>query len=172
MVNEYSRKTFVNGVIPDEDSLNQLSENIAYLLELLGIKSSAQPSSNQTLSNGDKINFETEEWDLGSNYDAPNSKFVAPVDGYYRVTGILRFSSGIVSDAKYYASNVYINGVNNSKAVLTQSGSTTFFGTETVMTVHLEADDYVELYLGTNSGTTQQLDATGCLFQVELVGVD
>ena len=49
-------------------------------------------ASNQTYSGGQpKVTFEHEAFDIGSNYDTSNSRFVAPVSGVYFFQSILRF---------------------------------------------------------------------------------
>ena len=56
---------------------------------IVGSSFSAYQSSQQTgISNGvnTKINFQTEEWDLNSDYDTSNSRFTPTVAGYYQIT--------------------------------------------------------------------------------------
>jgi len=59
------------------------------------------------------IRFNTENWDTGSDFNTSTFKFTAPADGYYKVTGTLRFQSGGVGNQL----NVHI--YKNSTAVTT-----------------------------------------------------
>lgn len=54
-------------------------------------------NSNQTNATGDGtivyIPFDTENFDVGSNYDTTNHKYIAPEDGYYLVNGAVEVSN-------------------------------------------------------------------------------
>jgi hypothetical protein len=56
-----------------------------------------------------KITFTTEDWDIGSHYDAANSRFQPSVAGKYRLTAVVNFSTGL-ADAGQYIVAIYKNG--------------------------------------------------------------
>ena len=71
-------------------------------------------ASNQTYSGGQpKVTFEHEAFDIGSNYDTSNSRFVAPVSGVYFFQSILRFV-GDANTLDYGKVMLFINGSINS----------------------------------------------------------
>ena len=71
-------------------------------------------ASNQTYSGGQpKITFEHEVFDIGSNYDTSNSRFVAPVSGVYFFQSTLRFV-GDNNTLDYGKLMLFINGSINS----------------------------------------------------------
>ena len=71
-------------------------------------------ASNQTYSGGQpKVTFEHEAFDIGSNYDTSNSRFVAPVSGVYFFQSILRFV-GDNNTLDYGKLMLFINGSINS----------------------------------------------------------
>ena len=71
-------------------------------------------ASNQTYSGGQpKVTFEHETFDIGSNYDTSNSRFVAPVSGVYFFQSILRFV-GDNNTLDYGKVMLFINGSINS----------------------------------------------------------
>ena len=71
-------------------------------------------ASNQTYSGGQpKVTFEHETFDIGSNYDTSNSRFVAPVSGVYFFQSILRFV-GDNNTLDYGKLMLFINGSINS----------------------------------------------------------
>lgn len=80
---------------------------------ILPITSLSQPymarvymAGDQTAGGGyEKLNFDSETFDIGSNYDTTNKRFVCPVVGYYRISGcFLTYTTG---GARVY---IYVNG--------------------------------------------------------------
>ena len=67
--------------------------------------------NHQSVSNGANtlVTWDTELWDIGSNFDLSNNKFVAPINGIYHFDCILRFtaSSGTMDICRLSA---YLNG--------------------------------------------------------------
>lgn len=56
------------------------------------------------------LQFDTENYDIGSNFDTGNHKFVCPIDGFYLVAGQCGWrDAGLVAD-KQYAVAIYKNG--------------------------------------------------------------
>ena len=63
---------------------------------------------NLVSGNWTKINYDSESYDIGSNYDTTNKRFVAPITGYYLVSHSVYFAN-IIPDHNYY-SGIYVNG--------------------------------------------------------------
>lgn len=105
-------------------------------------------------STGTKLLYQTEEFDIGGCYDAPNSKFIPNVAGYYQINaayevggsngtrGILLYKNG---SAYKYGSNYLTAGDVISGAWLVYLNGTT---------------DYIEIYGIQGVGTTQTQLAT------------
>lgn len=95
----------------------------------------------------DKINLNTTVYDVGSNFDTTNHKFVAPVTGLYKIKGIVHFTA--ITATKLYQSAIYQNG--SAVAYAKQHSSTTDDISVTVETeIFLTQNDYVELYANPN----------------------
>ena len=104
-------------------------------------------ASNQTYSGGQpKVTFEHETFDIGSNYDTSNSRFVAPVSGVYFFQSILRF----VADNQtldYGKLMLFINGSINSD-LFQYNVRTDYMQNSHVngsCLVQLNANDYAEI---------------------------
>ena len=104
-------------------------------------------ASNQTYSGGQpKVTFEHEAFDIGSNYDTSNSRFVAPVSGVYFFQSILRFV-GDNNTLDYGKVMLFINGSINSD-LFQYNVRTDYMQNSHVngsCLVQLHANDYAEI---------------------------
>ena len=104
-------------------------------------------ASNQTYSGGQpKVTFEHETFDIGSNYDTSNSRFVAPVSGVYFFQSILRFV-GDNNTLDYGKVMLFINGSINSD-LFQYNVRTDYMQNSHVngsCLVQLNANDYAEI---------------------------
>ena len=104
-------------------------------------------ASNQTYSGGQpKVTFEHEAFDIGSNYDTSNSRFVAPVSGVYFFQSILRFV-GDNNTLDYGKVMLFINGSINSD-LFQYNVRTDYMQNSHVngsCLVQLNANDYAEI---------------------------
>ena len=100
-----------------------------------------------------KVVFEHEAFDIGSNYDASNSKFVAPIAGIYHFNILLRAvaNGGTMDYVQYY---LYKNGSLYSDIGQMQTSSNNMANSHLGggLTVQLAASDEIEIY-GAISGT-------------------
>jgi len=87
---------------PDVYSANQNSYGFVHLIskpytavnDFIGARAYlAVQQSNITHDTTTKILLDTEDYDVGSNYDLANSKFVTPYAGYYQITGQAEFGT-------------------------------------------------------------------------------
>lgn len=110
------------------------------------------------LSNGDKINFDVEDYDPGSNYDTTNSRFTAPVAGVYAVSVHTTFNGG--SADKRYGWSIKLNGTTDvsQHLVHTSSLSAGYCGATDLL--ELAQGDYIEVFYNTHdSGDTADIGA-------------
>ena len=100
-----------------------------------------------------KVLFDTESYDIGSDYDVANKRFVAPVTGYYLVNvNIGYFVTGMVADKKYYA-GIYVNGALYS-ANISQASIVSDHTASVSDIVYVEAGQYIEGYTRHVAGAT------------------
>jgi hypothetical protein len=116
---------------------------------------SAYPSATQSISAGTwtKMQFNTEEWDIGSYYDnATNYRYQPLVAGYYHITGSAE-SNAVAQN--YYLCSVYKNGSQYSYGSNYPASASAGPGAIVSTLVYLNGStDYVELWaIGTNAWT-------------------
>ena len=110
-------------------------------------------SSNQTLTNGqfDKITFDSETYDTGSNF--ASNKFTVAVAGYYYIELKVDFDYGgeVPNDKKC---KIQKNGSTNlSEGFMNGDGHP--YGSVTTSTIaNLAVDDYIEAYAYVQNGTS------------------
>ena len=129
---------------------------------------SAIPSGDQSIANATwvKGEFATEQWDVGSNYDTSNHKFVAPADGKYMFRWGFTFSDAFSSTEKM-ETFMYINGSGYYRG----GGGQVWGGTDhsvqrvTGIAVDLSTDDYVEVFVVQHTGGSENLNGDRCFFQ-------
>ena len=131
----------------------------------IGPAFSAYISSTQTISAGTftKAQFNTEEFDTNSNYDATtNYRFTPTVAGYYQITVCVQKTSSAtdIQTLIYKNGSAFKNGVtptSTSSAIVTalvyMNGST----------------DYVEGYVYMGSGGATTTTASSSYFQASMV---
>ena len=100
-----------------------------------------------------KMLFSNEVYDTDNNYDATNSKFVAPVDGYYHIGSQIMWQNK--SDTGSWQIQIRVNGTNSSPfnantGYYTQTGVSS---SKINAVIQLSANDYVEIYSYQNIST-------------------
>ena len=113
----------------------------------------ATKSSSQSVSSGSwtKITFDNTEWDENSEWDTTNSKFVVPEDGYYLIStslGISNPTAGYMYDIAIYKNGGEVRGC------AIHSNSTTNITPQITDVLKLSKDDYIEVYLYHNTGSS------------------
>lgn len=116
-------------------------------------KFKAYLGTNQTsVGDGTKIQFDTESYDLNTNYDnATNYRYTAPVNGYYLVNCQLVFSSP--TDQVRYGVDLKLNGSSTIHLHLTQASGTSAIYSLASSIHSLSAGDYLEVFASITSGT-------------------
>jgi len=135
-------------------------------------KAAAYVSASQTISSNTwtKVNFDTEHYDPGNNFDTTNKRFTAPVAGYYLITSLIGYSS--VQDQKRYISAIYQNGSRIKTFYTVASGTTNAYCSLSAI-VYLDANDYVEIWTYHDATASQSLDGQSLFsdFSVHLLSV-
>lgn len=124
------------------------------------ILSAAQTISNSTFT---KIQFDTEIFDGGGDYDTTNHRFTAPVTGYYRIDMSLRYVNGDVGDEKATLVQPYVNGSayptnGDMTGYDIVSGANSLANPRVSGLVYAEAGQYIECYTWHNAGANADVD--------------
>lgn len=90
-----------------------------------------------------KANLDTELYDIGSNFDTTNKRFVAPLTGYYQVNAKATFKDPVAD--KRVGLSIYVNGVSYDVR-LSHTSSTSYAYASVSSLVYLQAGQYIELY--------------------------
>jgi len=90
-----------------------------------------------------KVNLDTENYDVGSDFDTTNKRFIAPVSGYYQVNSGIYFY-GITVD-KRVQTHIYVNGASYASGMVT-NGSLPGIICNVSDIVYCTAGQYIELY--------------------------
>jgi len=128
---------------------------------------SAYQSSGQTLSTNTftKIQFQTEEFDTNSNYDAAtNYRFTPNVAGYYKISASLSLNA---SNAGINLT-IYKNG-SLFKRLQNTYNTTTFAASGSVLIYFNGSTDYAEVYSQTSTGQLLEASLAATWFQGILV---
>jgi hypothetical protein len=103
-----------------------------------------------------KVQLNGESYDPGNNFDSvTNFRFVAPVTGYYMVTGAVGYATS--TDVKRYIASIYVNGSEVAEGGMQASTSATLEPAVSDI-ILLTATDYVELYTFQESGGAQNIN--------------
>ena len=131
----------------------------------------AYPSASTSCTNVTytQITLGNEAYDIGGDFDTANSKFVAPVDGYYQINAAVNLSS--VADGSRIICAVYKNGGEILNGQTTMGKATDNSSTIAGM-FYLLAGDEIKLYCYQDSGTAQgtTTNASRTFLNVVLVG--
>lgn len=93
-----------------------------------------------------KVLLDGESYDVGSNYDATNKRYVAPVTGYYHVSTCVTFTSTVAD--KLYFSYIYVDGAAASLAYSSNgSDASAYHSIVNSDQVYAVAGQYIELYV-------------------------
>lgn len=107
-------------------------------------------SSSQTflgLNDDVKINFDTVDYDLNSNFNTTTNRFVATTAGYYRISGSYHGSTS--SPLAFFSFDIAVNGTYVRRS---NSDNDAYGSINSV--VYLNINDYVELNFSHGAGIT------------------
>jgi hypothetical protein len=100
-----------------------------------------------------KINFNNISVNTGNHYDGTNDRFVAPVTGKYFISWCVNAYSGNV-ESRYIAARLYKNGAEHRTVhgqMAAASGSSDYAAAPGSIVVHLNVNDYLEVFVDTAS---------------------
>lgn len=121
----------------------------------------AYRGTSQTISTSTptKVQFNTEVYDSGSNYDnATNYRYTAPSTGYYSVTSALRVSN--IGNGDLVSLHVRVNGTTVAQQRKDVYDGTVVDTLETTVVLSLTASDYVEIFVE-SSDSSYTVEAGG-----------
>ena len=93
------------------------------------------------------ITLQTENYDVGSDFNTGTYRFVAPVNGYYAVSACVGFST--IADQKTYQAILNYNGTDGAYSMVSSSGTGPIRLQISDIT-YLTAGQYIELQGRTN----------------------
>ena len=115
-------------------------------------------SGNQYVSDNHTIQFDTEEIDVGGNFNTSNYTFTAPINGYYRMHAhvYVRTISGTDAMVQYKVNGSDYNGINIGSSIYGysyhNSGGEHHHSVDVPLIMKLTANDAVTVYI-TTAGT-------------------
>ena len=124
------------------------------------VGSSAYLGASQVITTGvtTKIDYDTERYDLGGNYDAvTNQRFVPPVTGEYIVTAMAKGAPG---DQKRLQLSIFVAGVVVLIRRINASGTGDLATSITAILQLTATTDYVEIFVFHDKGSDMTLGGT------------
>lgn len=96
-----------------------------------------------------KINLNAESYDIGSDFDTGNYRYVAPVTGYYQVDACVTWESADFS-AGTYITSIFVNGSEYTQQYTYQATASKFTAIPISDIVYAGAGQYIELKIYTD----------------------
>ena len=129
---------------------------------------SATMSGGQTINNNTftKINFDTEDFDVGSCFDTTNKRFVVPSGQAGKYAIFARSAIDGIDDTEHVDMALYLNGsivANTYYADYSPNTNRNIF-VQTSKVFDLDATDYIEAFLYHNEGDGRSAENTRSLF--------
>lgn len=135
-------------------------------------------ANNQSISNGTntKVTWDSEHWDIGSNFDISNDKFVVPIAGIYHFDCLLRLtgSGGTmeIGMVKIYRNGSLYSDLFQLHVAANQMANSHIGGG---IDMQLSATDYIEIYgyiegSSLNVGGISDTYGSRCWWSGHLVG--
>jgi len=124
----------------------------------------AYANGNQDIANNTdtKVEIDTEILDSDGKFDTSNNRFTPTVAGYYIINGIARFdATTTISSARI---KIFKNGSLYYEVDVFKD--TQDFSLSISQVVYFDTDDYVELYVRQNSGSTVPINGSDPLNSV------
>ncbi len=107
-----------------------------------------------------RVTFNTESYDVGSNFDLVNSRFVAPITGYYQVNACVVWEWGDMTIDTAYRAAIYINDIPRAQHI-THASLEELLCNSISNVMYVEAEQRVEIYVYHSAGDNLQDIAGG-----------
>lgn len=108
-----------------------------------------------------KVTFETELYDVGSKYDAPNSRWTPGIIGVVHIDACIRWTASVDQAAARIF--VALNGDNYKGNVLYSPGTVATSSSVSVDIPITAITDYIEINVNQTTGVNQDLSGTASL---------
>lgn len=98
-----------------------------------------------------KILLDTEDYDIGADFDTGNNRFTAPVSGFYQINAnLLWVGNSVVADKVYYTA-IWVNGA-LAAATAAQASHIGVIGSCVSSVEYVASGQHIELYGYHNAG--------------------
>jgi hypothetical protein len=144
----------LDGVTANSSELN-ITDNGNPTEKVLNVQCKARAYLGSTQNNitddtSTKVLLSTESYDIGGDFDTANSRFIAPVSGYYLVSGRVGWSS-LTAD-KRASAEIWVNGGLASQSWQC-NGAIVITRIDVTDVLYIESGQSVELYAKQITGT-------------------
>ncbi|MCK8481049.1 beta strand repeat-containing protein [Psychroserpens algicola] len=114
-----------------------------------------------------KINFDTVDFDLNTDFNTTTNQFVVSTTGYYRVNASWRSNTSSVSTGSY-GIGIYVNGILERAKSFNHTGNGQIIRSINNV-LALNAGDTVEIYINTSAALTISLINIAASFEIEQI---
>ena len=111
-----------------------------------------------------KVNFDTEEFDIGNNFDTLNDRFVVPEDGVYRVNAQITINSSTATGI--FDIRIRVNGTQQRRATFNHTGTGNIVRQISSL-LQLTAGQTIDIAFGRATGVTIASNSVLSYFDIE-----
>lgn len=116
-----------------------------------------------------KLSLDAEDFDLGNDFDVANSRFVAPVTGYYMISCQLRVTN--IGDGNACNVMIYVNGSVHALGGATGASAGEDPTISTTSLAYVVAGQYIEMYTDGSTTLTGNPGPSVTFMSIHFVGV-
>jgi len=142
-------------LLTDSEGRLEVIQSVHTTAKARAYLNTAQAIPNDTTT---KVSLDTKNYDPSNSFDLANNRFVAPVAGYYMITGTVIYDNAQLTDQCKVITELWVNGSAVAYSRLAASG-TTLQGASANDIRHLNIGDYVELWTYHTAGANANLKA-------------
>lgn len=115
-----------------------------------------------------KVSLDAEVFDIGSNFDTTNGRFVAPVTGYYQVNACINTQN--IGDVNFVSPSIRVNGNEIATTRIQGASAGGDPGISVSDVVFVTAGQYIELYCTTAVSTSITNNALSTYMSIYFIG--
>lgn len=116
----------------------------------------------------EKLSLDAEVYDVGSDYDTTNGRFVAPVTGYYLVAAQIGVNNSGLSEQVIIS--IYVNGASYSLSKAYGTSTTDDPASGVTDIVYATAGQYIEMYVDATANVDVQTGSAATYMSVTFLG--